>query len=387
MSFTLNPNTIGIYAVLHGTLRFAVDIHFYSWSVGRSLVWCLPCKLVATLGHKSRSERHYNMHTLVFLKSEVLVVLILLLLCPYSTSERLDDDTKFFKCALDGLRNTDYGVVFCRDVAHGKLHLQRHCRRGIGLESLEWLIADSKCSSARDAEHFYTVIVLHPSIACARKAVPYRRYLLLCLLVDDGLKIRFGIVAHLRVEIEVCTSYGRIVVLVIHRKHYESVALALTKEVDYLVAIISKDAQISLIRGRTFAVRRVFNLDSGVDRVAFAHHGLLLRNVVRSRVVQVAIAGIRDADAHGYRVGGWQRRRVGTLRHPHRKVGDNRAHIVLHHTLHALEHEERLRQLGRSSRCLVHHHKAVDLHFRRQFATHAIIACHPCRDGMYAMRQ
>ena len=123
MSFALNPYTIGIYAVLHGTLRFAVDIHFYSWSVGRSLVWCLPCELVATLCHKSRGKRHYNMHTLVFLKSEVLVVLVLLLLRPYSTSERFDDDTKFFECALDGLRNTDYGVVFCRDVAHGKLHL------------------------------------------------------------------------------------------------------------------------------------------------------------------------------------------------------------------------------------------------------------------------
>ena len=255
MPLALNPYAIGIYAILHGTLWFAVDIHLHCWSVGGSLVWCLPCKLVATLCHKSRSERHYNMHALVFLKTEVLVVLVLLLLRPYSTSERFDDDAKFFQCALDGLRNTDYGVVFCRDVAHGKLHLQRHRCRRIGLKSLEWLITDSKCSSARDAEHFYTVIVLHPSIACARKAVPYRRYLLLCLLVDDGLKIRLGIVAHLRVEVKMGTSYGRIVVLVIHRKHYESVALALTKEVDYLVAIISEYTQISLIRGRTLARR------------------------------------------------------------------------------------------------------------------------------------
>ena len=247
MSFALNPYTIGIYAVLHGTLRFAVDIHFYSWSVGRSLVGSLPCELVTTLCHKSRSERHYDMHTLVFLKSEVLVILVLLLLCPYSTSERFDDDTKFFECTLDCLRNTDYGAVFCRDVAHGKLHLQRHRCRRIGLKSLEWLISDGKCSSARNAQHLYAIIVLHPSIASARKAVPYRRYLLLCLLVDDGLKIRLGIVAHLRVEVKMGTSYGRIVVLVIYCKHHESVALALTKEVDYLVAIISKDAQISLI--------------------------------------------------------------------------------------------------------------------------------------------
>ena len=255
MPFALNPYTIGIYAVLHGTLWFAVDIHFYSWSVGRSLVGSLPCELVATLCHKSRGKRHYNMHTLVFLKAEVLVVLILFLLRPYSASERLDDDTKFFERALDGLRNTDYGVVFCRDVAHGKLHLQRHRCRRIGLESLEWLISDGKCSSARDAEHFYTVIVLHPSIACARKAVPYRRYLLLCLLVDDGLKIRLGIVAHLRVEVKMGTCYGRIIVLVIHREHYESVALTLTEEVDYLVAIISEYTQISLIRGRALARR------------------------------------------------------------------------------------------------------------------------------------
>ena len=151
MPLALNPYTIGIDTILHGTLWLAVDIHFYSWSVGRSLVGSLPCELVAALRYKSRSERHYNMHTLVFLKAEVLVVLILFLLRPYSTSERLDDDTKFFECALNGLRHTDYGVVFTRDVAHGKLHLQRHRRRRIGLESLERLIADSKCSSARDA--------------------------------------------------------------------------------------------------------------------------------------------------------------------------------------------------------------------------------------------
>ena len=327
------------------------------------------------------------MHTLVFLKTEVLVVLILLLLRPHSTSERLDDDTKFFECALDGLRHADYGVVFCRDVAHGKLHLQRHCRRRIGLESLEWLITDGKRSSTRYAQHFYAIIVLHPSIASAGKAVPYRRYLLLCLLVDDGLKIRLGIVAHLRVEVKMGTRYGRIVVLVVNRKHHKSVALALTKEVDYLVAIISEYAQISLIRGRAFAVRRIFNLNSGVDRVAFAHHGLLLRHIVRSRIVQIAIAGIRDADAHRYRVGGGERGRVGTLRHPHRKVGDNRAHIVLNNALHTLEHEIGLCQLGWSGRCLVDHHKSVHLHFRRQFATHAIIACYPCRDGMHAVRQ
>ena len=247
MSLTLNPYTIGINTVLHGTLWLAVDIHFYGWSVGRSLVWCLPCELVAALCHKSRSKRHYNMHTLVFLKTEVLVVLILLLLRPHSTSERLDDDTKFFECALDGLRNTDYGVFFCRDVAHGKLHLQRHRRRRIGLEGLEWLIADSQCSSARDAQHLYAVIVLHPSIARTRKAVPYRRYFLLRLLVDDGLKIRLCIVAHLRVEVKVGTRYGRIVVLVIYRKHHKSVALALTKKVGYLVSIIPEYAQISLI--------------------------------------------------------------------------------------------------------------------------------------------
>ena len=387
MTFALNPYAIGIDAILHGTLWLAVDIHFYSWSVGRSLVWSLPCELVAALCHKSRSKRHYNMHTLVFLKTEVLVVLILLLLRPHSTSERLDDDTKFFQRALDGLRHTDYGVFFCRDVAHGKLHLQRHRCRRIGLESLEWLITDSKCSSARDTEHFYTVIVLHPSIASARKAVPYRRYLLLCLLVDDGLKIRLGIVAHLRVEVKMGTRYGRIVVLVVYCEHHKSVALTLTKKVDYLVAIISEYAQISLIRGRTFAVRRIFNLNSGVNRITLAHHGLLLRHIVRGRVVQIAIAGIRDADAHRYRVGRRQRRRVGTLRHPHRKVGDNRAHIVLNNALHTLEHEIRLRQLGWSSRCLVDHHKAVDLHFRRQFATHAVIACYPCRDGMHAVRQ
>ena len=225
------------------------------------------------------------MHTLVFLKTEVLVVLVLLLLRPYSTSERFDNNTKFFECALDGLRNTDYRVFFCRDVAHGKLHLQRHRCRRIGLESLEWLIADGKCSPARYAQHLYAIIVLHPSVASARKSVPNRRYHLLRLLVDDGLKIRLGIVAHLRVEVKMGTRYGRIVVLVVNSKHHKSVALALTKEVDYLVAIISEYAQISLIRGRTFAVRRVFNLDSGVDRVAFAHHGLLLRHIVRSRVV------------------------------------------------------------------------------------------------------
>ena len=161
-----------------------------------------------------------------------------------------------------------------------------------------------------------------------------------------------------------CTSYRRIVVLVIHCKYHESVALALTKEVDYLVAIISEYAQISLIGCRTFAVRRIFNLNSGVDRITLAHHGLLLRHIVRGRIVQIAIAGIRDTDAHRYRVGGRQRRRICALRHPHRKVRDNRAHIVLHYALHTLEHEIRLRQLGWSSRCLVDHHKAVDLHFR-----------------------
>ena len=255
MTLALNPYAIGIDAILHSTLWLTVDIHFYGGSVGGCLVWSLPCELVATLCNKSRSERHYNMHTLVFLKTEVLVVLILFLLRPYSTSERLDDDAKFFECTLDGLRHTDYRVVFCRDVAHGKLHLQRHRCRRIGLESLEWLIADSQCSSARDAEHFHAVIVLHPSIASTRKAVPYRRYLLLCLLVDDGLKVCLGVVAHFGVEVKMGTCYGRIVVLVVNRKHYESVALTLTKEVDYLVAIISKDTQISLIRCRTLARR------------------------------------------------------------------------------------------------------------------------------------
>ena len=253
VSFALNPHAVGIDAVLNGTLRLAVDIHLHGGSVRRSLVRCLPLELVAALGHESRSERHHKMHALVFLEAEVLVVLVLLFLRPYRTCEWLDDDAQFLQRTLNGLRHTDYRIVFGGNVAHGKLHLKRHCRRRVRFESFKRFVTDDNRSSARNTEHLHAIVILHPGIARTRKAVPHRRHFLLRLLVDDGLEVRLGVVAHLGVKIEVGTCHGRIVVLVIHGEHHKSVSLALTQEVHHLVAVVSEHTQVGLIRGRALA--------------------------------------------------------------------------------------------------------------------------------------
>ena len=285
------------------------------------------------------------------------------------------------KFTRNSLANVNDRLILLGNVAHGEVNVDGQFCLAVSLELRKWLIVYNKVFSSKHPQHLLVVRIRDPGVNVAVEPRPRGSDHLARPLVDDDKRVALAVVAVFGVQHEMRSGNRAVVLRVVNRNRDVPLVYALKHEIDgRIVRAVAEYAEI----GRVFRIAAL-NLNGGVNVIDGIGAYIDLAPHVFRIVVGIVLAIVGKTDGDGHCVATCHSWIVG-IGNPNGVTRQYYPYEVHHILLHLLKHQERGGQVG-SFRIRIDHHKAAHNDITRQFVAVAVLASHPCRDGMDAVRQ